>query len=187
MILLAVDPSLRSTGAALFSDGRLIGVARLRGLDPGADITHRCRAMARDVDAWVELQLTMAQPQVIALEWPQIYRAAKSKGDHNDLLGLAGVCAAVAALYPSAEVRSYLPADWEPAPKVSPARKARGLGPIDSEAFSSPRGVRIMSRLAEAERALVPQSHDAVDAVGIGLHHLGRLAPRRVYHGAVQT
>lgn len=186
MILLAVDPSLRSTGVALFRDRTLIAVGRLRGIAPESDIALRCRVMARDVDSWVERCLNMAQPTALALEWPQTYRAVKSKGDPNDLFGLAGVCAAVAALYPGAEVRSYLPADWEPAPKVSPARKARGLGPIDSEAFTSPRGVRIMARLSDAERTLVPQSHDAVDSVGIGLHHLGRLAPRRVYHGAVQ-
>lgn len=186
MILLAVDPSLRSAGVALYRDGQLVAVGRMRGIETTYDVAHRCRVMARDIMVWVaDRALVIPSPDVLALEWPQIYRAAKSKGDPNDMLGLAGVCAAVAALYPMAEVRSFLPDQWEPAPKVSPERKRRGLGPIDSEAFTSPRGVRILSRLSDAERALIPMSHDAMDAVGIGLHALGRLAIRRVYHGAV--
>lgn len=187
MILLAVDPSLRSTGVALFRDGELIAVSKIRtACGPSDDIAHRARAMARDVAAW-EARIPERQggrPDALAVEWPQVYRTAKSKGDPNDLLGLAGVCAAVAALYPSALVTSYCPAAWEPAPKVSSARKLKKLGPVDSEAFTSPRGVRIMGRLSKTERVLVPESHDAVDAVGIGLHHLGRLAVARVFHGA---
>lgn len=180
MILLAVDPSLRSTGAALFVHGQLVAVERFRGLTPNIDVAHRARDMARDIRDWVG----SAQPTLLAVEWPQIYRETKSKGDHNDLLGLAGVCAALAAMYPDAIVKSYRPAEWEPAPKVSPTRKAKRLGPIDSEAFTSPRGVRVMGRLLPAERELVPMSHDAVDAVGIGLHALGRLGRARIYPGA---
>lgn len=181
MILLAIDPSIRSCGVALFSDGVLYGCTKLRGLDPSCDLAHRCRAMARAVFEFVD-----GQPDRLVVEWPQAYRPGKSKGDNNDLFGLAGICAAVAALYPEAEVKSYLPDQWQPAPKVSPARKARGLGPIDSEAFTSPRGLRVMGRLSAEERGLVPQSHDALDAVGIGLHALGRLEPFKVYPGAVR-
>lgn len=192
MILLAVDPSLRSTGVALFRDDALLAVGRIRSeLHADHSSAARAAAMSYQIRDWyltrVAAGMLAGQAHselTIAVEWPQVYRAVKSKGDPNDLFGLAGVCTGViVALRPHAS-RAYLPADWEPAPKVSPERKRRGLGPIDSEAFTSPRGVRILSRLSEAERALVPQSHDAVDSVGIGLHHLGRLATRRVFHGA---
>ncbi len=187
MILLSLDPSLRSTGVAMFVDGQLVACERIRGIATTYDRVHRCRAMARAVFEWScsHANLGAAQPSVLAVEWPQVYRASKSKGDPNDLLGLAGVCAAVATLYPGAEVRSYLPDEWEPCPKVSPERKARGLGPIDSEAFASPRGLRIAGLLSEAERACLIRSHDVVDAVGIGLFALGRLKKHRVFAGAV--
>lgn len=181
MITLAVDPSLNSTGVALFDGVTLFGCGRLRGLAAGVDPAHRCRAMARAVFEFVD-----GHPDRLAVEWPQVYKSTRSKGDPNDLLGLAGICAAVAALYPRAEVKSFLPDEWQPAPKVSPERKARKLGPIDSEAFTSPRGLRIMGRLSDAERALVPMSHDVVDAVGIGLTALGRLKKQRLYPGATE-
>lgn len=181
MILLTVDPSIRSAGVALFADGRLYGCTKLRGIDTAVNVVSRCRAMAQAIAAFVD-----GHPDVVAVEWPRVlpYGAKGATGQPNDLFGLAGVCAAVAALYPTAQMESYLPDEWQPAPKVSAERKRRGLGPIDSEAFTSPRGLRIMSRLADDERALVPRSHDAVDAVGIGLYALGRLAPRRIYPGA---
>lgn len=182
-ILLALDPSIRSCGVALFADGVLYGCAKLRGLDPGVDRVHRCRAMARAV-----YDFTDGHPDRIAVEWPRVlpYGAKNATGQPNDLFALAGICAAVATLWPGAEVKSYLMDEWPPAPKVSPERKRRGLGPIDSEAFTSPRGKRVVSRLSTDERALVPMSHDAVDAVGIGLHALGRLEPHKVYPGAVR-
>lgn len=186
MILLAVDPSIRSLGAALFRDGTLTACTKVRGcVVGGADRVHRARLIALEVSEWIRTTPRhRLGPDRIVVEWPQVYRAGKSKGDPNDLLGLAGVCAAVAALFPSAEVTSYLPDEWAPCPKVSLERRRRKLGPIDSEAFTSPRGLRVMGRLSPAERALVPMSHDAVDSVGLGLHHLGRLAPLKVYPGA---
>lgn len=182
MILLALDPSIRSAGVALFNDGVLYGCTRLRGISPEADRVHRCRAMALAVRDWVD-----DHPDRIACEWPRVlpYGANGATGQPNDLFALAGICAAVATLWPQAEVTSYLPDEWIKMSKVSPERKRRGLGPIDSEAFTSPRGKRVMGRLSAGERALVPMSHDVVDSVGIGLHALGRLEPHKVYPGAV--
>jgi hypothetical protein len=108
----------------------------------------------------------------VVIEWPQIYRASKSKGDPNDLPGLAGVGMAIAARL-DVEVVSYLPRQW-----AGGTRKAETGDPLDS-----PRGRLVWRCLSPDERGRVVPSHDAIDAVGLGLHHLGRLQ-RRVYPGA---
>lgn len=123
-----------------------------------------------DISPWNEAP---ARP-VLVVEWQQVYRASRAKGDPNDLLGMGFVSGAVAGLLQPAELVGYLPAEWC---RLKKSTKHR-------EAFTSPRGLRIMSRLSPAEKALVPRFHDSVDAVGLGLHHLGRLAPRRIFPGA---
>jgi hypothetical protein len=106
----------------------------------------------------------------LALEWPRVYatriRAGQSSGDPNDLLGLAAVDTAIVALL-DAPSTSYCPSEWK--------------GTVEKSVM----GARIIGRLSANEAALVmsitPASkrHNAVDAVGVGLFHLGRLAPRR--------
>lgn len=134
------------------------------------DIGARCLAMARRV-----LTCCNAGVTELAFEWPQVYRGAKSKGDPNDLPGLAGVGMAVAGMLPGLElVRSPTPAQWSgQLPKST-----------TGDPWASPRGQRVRSRLSPAELGLVQAQHDAIDAVAIGLWALGRLAPRRVFPGA---
>lgn len=182
-LLLAVDPSINAPGVALFRDGVLHAAVALKPTVGLVDRAARCSAVAYEILDWYLGQVgggicagTTHASLTLAVEWPQVYTAGKSKGDPNDLIGLAGVCSAVAAVCRAPRVLSYLPGDWCKLPKVYK----------HGDAFVSIRGERIMSRLSSAERALVPRSHDAVDAVGIGLHALGRLAPRRVYPGAVE-
>lgn len=172
--LLAVDPSIRSAGVALFLEGRLWQAATIKRSGTDDDLVERCRAMARRVFEWAD----GSRVDELALEWPQIYRATRSKGDPNDLPALAGVCAAVAALYTLVPVRSYTPAEWAgQLPKST----------LKRDTLTSPRTLRIASRLTPKECAILKGAgHDAIDAVGIGLHHLGRLAPVKLYPGATR-
>ena len=90
--LLAVDPSIRSTGVALFRSGDLISADVIKASDAKAstaDIGMRTLRMAQEVVAWVGG--CDAAPGTLVGEYPQIYTTDKSKGDPNDLLALAGV------------------------------------------------------------------------------------------------
>lgn len=175
--LLAVDPSIRSPGAALFRAGKLVAAARIKfSIDTKLNDAERCLAAADAVAQWAN-QIG-AKPDAIAFEWPQVYTAAKSKGNPNDLIPMAGVDLALATGFTIAaamrkvrlQLLSCKPAEWiGQLPKTT-----RG------SAKSSPRAARIMSRLDPGELSVVPDQHDAIDAIGIGLHFLGRLGVRRV-------
>jgi hypothetical protein len=174
--LLALDPSIVSCGVALFRDGVLADCARIVDKQPPMDRGMRALSMAEAIYDWACRRVASLPPPTLVIEWQQVYRAGKSKGDPNDLLGMGFVAGAVAGLLQPAAVLAYKPDEWCKLPK---SKK-------HSEAFTSARGARIMGKLELAERALVPRYHDAVDAVGLGLHALGRLAPRRVYPGCTE-
>lgn len=177
MRLLAVDPSIRSPGVALFEGGTLIAAAVLK-VPPAEPMALRAALAARAVVGWATLPASQVGFAVgidaVVVEWPQWYAAGKSQGDPNDLAGLAGVGAAVAALLPYAEVRAPVPRDW-----IGGLPKSRTGDP-----WASPRGARVRARLTPAELALVPKSHDAIDAVGLGLWAVGRFQRARVFPGA---
>jgi hypothetical protein len=63
----------------------------------------------------------------------------------------------------------------------SPKRVKRVCIECHNSAWGTPRGRRIWLRLTEAERALCPDQNDAIDAVGLGLHALGRLEKISVF------
>lgn len=169
-VVLAVDPSIASPGAALFRD-RVLVVA-IRSTLPSIPDEGRGARVER-----VARRLYTAPPggvDVLVYEWPQVYRASKAKGDPNDLIALAAVGAALAGMLCPRVIVTPTPAEWTGGlPKVT-----------KGDPWRSPRGRRIASRLSPAERALVPDSHDAIDSVGLGLWYLGRLDPVRVFPGA---
>lgn len=159
-VILSVDPSVRSAGVAVFDNRTLIAAHRVTiAKADGEDPVNRWRRMA--------LKIVLLAPEgvrTLIAERPQIYQrgGGRTKGDPNDLLGLAGVVGALAAYLPLVEVRSVLPATWK--------------GQVSKEPMST----RILMALSPEERALVPPSHDAIDAIGIGLHAIGRLVKRMV-------
>ena len=177
--LLAVDPGLDSPGAALFRNGELVAAADIvvSALGPGVSHGQRALAAADAIVNWVVAQ--RATVSVVAHEWPQIYAGSKSRANPNNLIGMAAVDGAVDCAFAfiaahrgeQLELRTYLPAEWA------------GQLPKDTHKgkyWNSPRGVRIWSRLSDAERAIAARvNHDAGDSIGIGLHALGRLGVRR--------
>lgn len=193
--LVSIDPSINSVGAARWSDGVLVAAAQVRGLASVADkaIGVRCLAMAVEIHRWHTPKPPAHFPLELAFEWPQVYRAVKSKGDPNQLIGIAGVGSALAGIFAAqnrlANLVTPTPAEWiGQLPKVCPAcrgRRSKACKACGGSAWETPRGRRIRSRLKPSELALVPDQHDAIDAVGIGLYALGRLDVARVFPGAV--
>jgi hypothetical protein len=125
--------------------------------------------MAEEVDAWMEGESDVGLEHVV-LEAQRVYPASRQKGDPNDLLELMGVAGAMR--FRGALRTSYLPREWK--------------GQMPGDDFIRE---RILPRLSTAELARIepaPASllHNAHDAVGIGLFHLGRLKPHRVFQGA---
>ena len=176
-IFIALDPGLRNPGIAVFIDGALYRAGRVK--IPAAthkieDIAERSREVAMLIYNDLEEGAEQDAEQVV-LEWPQIYKATRSKGDPNDLPPLVGVAMYFAGRL-AAPVKSYLPRTWSGGlPKAT-----------TGDATVSPRGRMIWGLLSAAERDALDVSHDAIDATGIGLYHLGRLVRRRVYPGATE-
>lgn len=168
--LIAVDPGARGCGVASFEDGFLVAASYVKApAAPALKAAAAAAAMARAVVEW-SLGRDVGE---LAVEWPRVYatrlRRGESKVDPNDLLALAGVDAAVAGIFGGVPVHSYAPSEWK--------------GQMPKDVCQA----RIRSRLTPAEEhfaeagaaAAGPAGHNVWDAVGIGLHHTGRLAPRR--------
>lgn len=180
--LLAVDPGVLNPGAALFRGGKLVAANRVR-VDPDwkeLDRDERCKRVASAIIRW-GCGYNM-EPRHLVYEWPQWYARNKSKGDPNDLAWLVGIGAqvsgqlSVALIARSITLRSItpLPAEWiDGLPKVT-----------TGDAWDSPRGQRVRSRLEPEEVASIIVSHDSLDAVGLGLFALGRFARVRKFHRA---
>jgi hypothetical protein len=180
--LFAVDPSVNNPGVALFRGGVLISAERVK-IDPEyskLEIGERCQRVASAIIRW-GMAFDM-EPRTLVFEWPQSY-FGKGKGSQNDLFGLAGVGMAVAGQLAMALAARHLaitihtptPAEWAgQVPKST-----------SGDPFVSPRGLRIKSRLSLEEVAAIVPSHDAVDAVGLGLWRLGRYVRQRSRPGAV--
>lgn len=170
--LIAVDPSIRSAGVALFRNGRLHATERLKFKATKQDIVTRVEHVGRKVGEWLR-----ETPDVLVIEWPQIYRAARAEGNPNNILPLAGVCGAVACEVGADENVSYLPREWAGNTKKKTTVR---------EAKTSPRARWILKQLSGLE-LLVWESakyNDEVDAIGLGLFHLGRLPHRTRFAGA---
>lgn len=160
--LLAIDPSINSLGWARFENEVLVGAGVVTAKATIAPVYLRAAAIAE------RLRLVVDTADQVWCEWPQIYQrgGGRTKGDPNDLLGLAAVCGAIAASEISTHFRAVTPAQWK--------------GQLGKEQSHQ----RIRARLHAQELTLWPESLDARDAVGIGLYALGRLTRRRVYAGA---
>lgn len=169
----ALDPGLDHPAVAIFSPaGVLEYAARVRVPGKLAKLctAERCRQIAHLVADPVIAACADCPITMFVYELPQIYTAIKSKGDPNNLMKLGPLCGAVSALLDCA-CQEYLPGEWSHKTK----KITRG------DPWASQRGHRVRGRLTDEEAATVQATHDAVDAVGIGLHHLGRFDRVRVF------
>ena len=172
--VLAVDPSINSCGVAIFKSGKLMNIDTIKapkGLKD-EDIMYRCLRISQSVVAWlVDLRMT---PTTLVVEWPQIYPGPGRKNPNN-LFGLAGVNGCIAGMLSTSlaidnqpfQVISALPREWA---KRQPKTKS-------GDAKLSVRARGIYRRLDSLERVhwdVKKLSHDAIDALGIGLFALGR-------------
>lgn len=180
--LLVIDPSIRCCGVAIFRDGDLVDTTAVREPHGRTKLPaiQRCLDMAHRVTCWC---LGKCRPDEIASEWPKIYAPGKGKGDPTKTIpGLSGVAVGVAvdvAAEPALarlhggdlKCYSYLPDEWVQGTK----KNTKG------DPFDSARARRIAKRLRPEELEVWGRikTHDEIDAVGIGLHHLGRFKPRR--------
>lgn len=175
MIVFAIDPGIRSPGAAVFVDRQLIAATRIKV--PAAvhewELGDRVVGVATLIIEWYRMLYPIGASELV-YEWPRIYRASRSKGDPNDLLKTLAIGVAVSTLVKADRVFTPEPATW-----AGQTKKATKGDP-----WKSQRAQMIARRLSAAEKALVPKSHDAIDAVGIGLWRVGRFEPVCVYPGA---
>lgn len=189
-VLLAVDPGVRGCGCALFVDNVLQAAAYVVNLASEGGGPREAAVMARELHNWNTWTYGRADTSLLlVLEWPQHYSGRAARGGGDDLLSLAAVDGAIAALFYlngvtaklrdpnfqfSVEVQHVTPHDWKGS---IPKPKRQSEPYIVRE--------RVVDRLSEAECAVVewPKNKklgwDVADAIGIGLHALGRFERKR--------
>lgn len=177
-MFVAIDPSIRSCGVAIFSYNSTLMAAGTVTHTEYAEwdsIQARIQEIARRIGQFVIDHVSPIMPvELLVTEWPQAYRPGKSKGDPNDLFALCAIPFACSGV--TKPVIAYTPKEW-----AGQIPKATTKGKADS----SPRAKRIRSRLTAEELKHWPSGqHDAIDAVGLGLFHVGRLNPVRKFPGA---
>lgn len=189
-LMLSIDPGVRGVGVGLWLDKKLIAAAYVKSSEETGHGPREAAMAARAVADWldpaaigaraiVDLPGSKAIVDTLVLEWPQIYArgGGKTKGDPNVLLPLAGVDAALAALFPNTQVTHYTPHDWKGG--IEKPKSAAAPYIIES---------RVLSRLDEKEKAAIKWPNakkftwDVSDAVGVGLKYLGRFDRQRVFH-----
>jgi hypothetical protein len=148
------------------------------------------RIWASDAYAWPAP--SFAEPDALIYEWPKILTIGKSKGDPNDLVPMAAVGTALAAMLVSrlAAMHTPWPSDWignipKQCPRCKRTPGARACKVCHGSSWKTPRGRLIEESLEPRERAIVNDQHDEIDAVGLGLWREKRLVLRRVFPGAV--
>lgn len=173
--LIAIDPGLRHVGVAVFApDGTLRGAACVRERRAAKDRTDPlvlAEHLAGYVLKFVRIYVAGGDVARVVAEWPRVYTRAKSKGDPNDLLPLSACSAACATALKAGEVQSVHPDEWKgqaPTETVIAARVLDRLEVVEARVYAE--------ALQVAGKTL---GHNVTDAVGIGLHALGRLAPHR--------
>jgi hypothetical protein len=153
-ITIGVDPSVLCTGWCLFYGDELSRVKILRGLH----IAEACE-MASLVG-----EFRCAHEGACIIELPQHY-GQNSKADANDLIGVAAVAGAYAAVSP-VPVTFVRPAQWK--------------GQVSKTAMEA----RIIAALTETSRATAARligsmnkslRNNAWDAIGLALYGMGKL------------
>ncbi len=155
--LLAIDPGLNACGCAYFIDNILVNSGLIGYTAPTWEAIPKRAAMTADA-VFTEFGI----PERLVIEWPQVYRLGGRAGaDPNDLLGLAAVAGALCVRACDPVVNTYKPAEWK--------------GQVPKEVHHA----RILRFLSDTEKKAIPKLaksklHNVLDAIGLGLFHLGR-------------
>ena len=153
-MVLSIDPGLNHIGVALWTEeGVLVRAWLARShLRPSDPIGARWIAVSRAVGS--------GRISRLVVERPQVYH--HSPGDPNDLIDLAGVLGCLVHIFDT-DVTMYRPRQW------NGGRKKATVRGVAEAALTEEEHARV-----ELPRAR-SLSHNVWDAVGIGLHHFGRL------------
>lgn len=160
MRLVAIDPGLRHLGVAEFWDGILQRAFLVKSNVPHVRGPEAWRAFlgAPVPDEPIRLGQYLAASDVVVLELQQVYRTTPNA---SDLLQVNGVTGALAGAT-TESVIGYLPREW------------KGSTPKDIH------HKRVLAKLSTREASGIPVMaksllHNCLDAVGLGLFHLGRM------------
>jgi len=184
---LSIDPATHGTACTLWRETRLVAAGYAPNKCKDDNIVRRCAASAHAAFDWLirEGGEAAAILDVLIVELPQIYMrgANKTKGDPNqNVLPLAMVDAALAALFSTTAVFSYQPHSWKGTtqkPEKAYDSQGREIPYIIKE--------RVKDRLTPEELAAVnwtksvQHSWDVADSIGVGMHHFGRFERVRVF------
>lgn len=179
-MLVALDPGIRGCGVAYYAGTCLARAGYVRNPTKKGDDTTAVASVVAALTEWVKGcgGCYLSETRILAVERPQIYTWGKGKGDPNQLIPLAEIGAGLACALPWTEYRTYRPRQWK--------------GTIDGDvmvARISARGPGSLLTPEEHARVDLPcasLAHNVWDAVGIGLHHYGRLSTR-TYPGATRV
>lgn len=162
MYLVSIDPGLRVCGVAFWRGGTLLRAGLAKSEAPAS--ARDAAAWAGMIDGaskWIARNWTEWDEQEYAIELPQVYDRSRSKGDPNDLIQIAAVVGEMSR-FGAGQRTIYRPREWK--------------STVKKEVMCR----RVEGRLSVEERARVELparslQHNVWDAVGVGLHHLGRL------------
>ena len=176
--LLAIDPGLRNMGVAVFEDGTLVFADNIKG-SPATELSDAIYDMAKAVISLEELK---GVTEVVS-ELPQIYRV--SKGDPNDLIN---ICLPACIVIGHTKLKPTLvyPRQWKgqlPA-NVCAGRILTKLTEKEREAIDWLESFEnTLKKCVKEGREIGGVKHNAIDAVGIGLYHLGRFGKNNFRKG----
>lgn len=155
-MIVSIDPGLNHCGVAFWNENTKMLLSARLVKNALSRYRNKWAAMAYELRAAIKEEWDGAPVVEVISELPQIYQGPKQKGDPNDLIDLALV---VGRLYPDV---LYKPREWK--------------GQVPKDAMVK----RIESKLTQEEKGRIEKCsaslrHNVLDAVGIGLFHLGRL------------
>lgn len=173
----AIDPGVRGCGVSLYHGGKVVRAEYIKNPAAFGCDARVASLMAEAADMWVKEHLYLHAGRMgvtlgrLVVEVPRVYPAANQKGDQNDLISVALVAGACAGGIAAEDVVTYYPREWK--------------GTMDGDALIE-NYVKPGINPGEAKAVILPRAkglaHNVWDSVGIGLHYLGRLVPRRAYH-----
>lgn len=164
--MIAIDCGLRGCGVAQFKADTLIRAAYVKNTAKTERGPATWVKMAQAVFAWA---CPASFEEELVIEYQRL-RFGREKGDPNNMMELQGVVGAITGVMFDWNVVGLFPEQWK--------------GSVKKEIMTG----RIIQRLSLEELNMLEvrkkaknliYDHNMVDAVGIGLHHLGRLEPIR--------